>query len=117
MCGHDFRSTWVRNWLCWRYLRDYFPLNIIKTADLPPNKSYIFATFPHGILSVGAFCAFSTNACNFCSIFPGLNPITVTLKINFLTPFIRDIGYAFGKKIIYSQYHGYSIESNRAQYI
>jgi len=38
------------NWL-FRHYRDYFPVQLIKTADLPPNKNYILASFPHGVLA------------------------------------------------------------------
>jgi len=33
-----------------RRYRDYFPVELVKTAELPANKNYILASFPHGIL-------------------------------------------------------------------
>ncbi|VDP10231.1 unnamed protein product, partial [Soboliphyme baturini] len=31
-----------RNWALWRHMRDYFPLRLVKTVDLDPNRNYIF---------------------------------------------------------------------------
>ncbi|MEQ2252635.1 hypothetical protein ILYODFUR_023802 [Ilyodon furcidens] len=41
------RFQWVRNWTVWEYLRDYFPLTLVKTVDLDPTKNYIFGFHPH----------------------------------------------------------------------
>ncbi|MED6233043.1 2-acylglycerol O-acyltransferase 1 [Ataeniobius toweri] len=46
------RSQWVRNWTVWEYLRDYFPLMLVKTVDLDPTKNYIFGFHPHGCSSL-----------------------------------------------------------------
>ena len=81
----------------WEYLRDYFPLRLEKTVDLDPNNTYIFCVFPHGVLSVGAFTSFATDANNFRSLFPGLRPYLVTLAGHFITPFIRELSLALGK--------------------
>lgn len=31
-------------------IRNYFSIKLVKTADISPDKNYIFAIFPHGIL-------------------------------------------------------------------
>ncbi|AWO97414.1 putative 2-acylglycerol O-acyltransferase 1-like isoform 2 [Scophthalmus maximus] len=49
-CGGR-RSGWVRSWTIWDYFRDYFPIRLIKTADLDPKKNYIFGFHPHGLVS------------------------------------------------------------------
>jgi hypothetical protein len=41
---------WVRRAKWWHYLRDYFPVQLIKTAELNPDRNYIFGYHPHGIL-------------------------------------------------------------------
>lgn len=29
---------------------DYFPIDLVKTAELPPNRNYLIAACPHGII-------------------------------------------------------------------
>lgn len=43
-------SQWIRNLTWWKYFTSYFPIKIVKTVDLPPNKNYLFGAFPHGII-------------------------------------------------------------------
>ncbi|PZC76104.1 hypothetical protein B5X24_HaOG205128 [Helicoverpa armigera] len=89
-------SQWVRNWTWWRYLCDYFPINLVKTVDLDPSKNYMFAIFPHGVISLGAFGSFCTNATNFHKLFPGMSCHLITLGGHFLVPFFRDLALAIG---------------------
>ncbi|KRY90626.1 2-acylglycerol O-acyltransferase 2, partial [Trichinella pseudospiralis] len=65
-------KDWFRRWSMWDHLRDYFPIELIKTADLPPDRNYLFGYHPHGIMSFGAFCNFCTEATNFSQLFPGV---------------------------------------------
>lgn len=44
------RCEWVRNWRVWKYVIDYFPIDLVKTVDLPANRNYLIGTCPHGIL-------------------------------------------------------------------
>ncbi|KAL4706787.1 hypothetical protein ACJJTC_018168 [Scirpophaga incertulas] len=90
------KFDWVRNWSLWRYYRDYFPLKLVKTADLDPEKNYLFACFPHGVVSTGAFGAFATNALNFYKTFPRMTCNMITLGGHFLVPFFRDLILALG---------------------
>lgn len=48
--GRGQGSQWVRNWSWWQYYANYFPVSLVKTAELPADRNYLFATFPHGIL-------------------------------------------------------------------
>ncbi|XP_019386058.1 PREDICTED: diacylglycerol O-acyltransferase 2 [Crocodylus porosus] len=84
------RSPWVRNWAMWRYFRDYFPIRLVKTHNLPNNRNYIFGYHPHGIMSFGAFCNFGTEATGVSQKFPGIRPYLATLAGNFRIPVLRD---------------------------
>ena len=81
----------VRKWRIWRFFRDYFPINLVKTVDLDPSRSYIFGYHPHGIVSVGGFCCFVTDAAGFPSLFPGLTSHLLTLRCWFFFPFLREV--------------------------
>ncbi|MED6271316.1 2-acylglycerol O-acyltransferase 1 [Characodon lateralis] len=84
------RSQWVRNWTVWEYLRDYFPLTLVKTVDLDPTKNYIFGFHPHGVLVAGGFGNFCTEATGFSRLFPGLRSHLLMLPFWFRVPFFRD---------------------------
>lgn len=74
----------------WKYFRDYFPIKLIKTTDLDPSKNYIVGYHPHGIMSAGAFCNFSTYATGFDKIFPKIKPYLCILTGQFRFPFYRE---------------------------
>ncbi|KAI2561925.1 DGAT2 isoform 2, partial [Pan troglodytes] len=80
------RSQWVRNWAVWRYFRDYFPIQLVKTHNLLTTRNYIFGYHPHGIMGLGAFCNFSTEATEVSKKFPGIRPYLATLAGNFRMP-------------------------------
>ncbi|XP_061566003.1 2-acylglycerol O-acyltransferase 1 [Cololabis saira] len=84
------RSHWVRNWNVWQHFRDYFPLKLVKTADLDPTKNYIFGFHPHGVLVAGGFGNFCTEATGFSRLFPGLRSHLLMLPFWFRVPFFRD---------------------------
>ncbi|XP_068187787.1 2-acylglycerol O-acyltransferase 3b [Antennarius striatus] len=84
------RSTFTRNWKVWRHLRDFFPVKLVKTAELNPNKNYILGCHPHGIMSAGAFTCFSTESCGFAEMFPGLKSTLVILAGLFRLPIFRE---------------------------
>ncbi|XP_065204908.1 2-acylglycerol O-acyltransferase 2-like [Planococcus citri] len=80
----------------WRYRRNYFPIRLVKTAELPANTTYLFSSFPHGILVFGASTNFISDANHFDKAFPGLNPYIMTLNANFNFPFARELLLFFG---------------------
>jgi len=80
----------------WRKFRDYFPAQLIKTAELDPTKNYLFGYHPHGIISVGAFLNFGTEATNIGQLFPGLKFHILTLMSNFRFPGFRDYMLSYG---------------------
>ncbi|XP_078390017.1 diacylglycerol O-acyltransferase 2-like [Cetorhinus maximus] len=71
-------------------MRDYFPISLVKTAELSPEANYVIGYHPHGILCFGAFCNFCTEATNFSKIFPGITPHVATLNGLFRLPIFRD---------------------------
>ncbi|KAI9480399.1 MAG: diacylglycerol acyltransferase, partial [Benjaminiella poitrasii] len=90
------RSEWFRRLPCWSYFAGYFPIKLVKEADLDPSKNYIFGYHPHGIISMGAFANFATEATGFSRLFPGIKPSLLTLTTNFNVPMYRDIILALG---------------------
>lgn len=81
----------------WRYRRDYFPIKLVKTANLPPDVTYLFGCFPHGLLAYGATTNFVCDINHFDKEFPGLNPYVMTVNMMFYIPFLRELLLALGK--------------------
>ena len=95
-------TTW------WSHACDYLPLLLVKTANLDPKRRYVMGYHPHGIISVGFFCAFATDGARtlslvpgdddvkgdgcrgFSFLFPGIDRRLVTLRLSFMTPFLRE---------------------------
>ncbi|XP_041808669.1 LOW QUALITY PROTEIN: 2-acylglycerol O-acyltransferase 3b [Chelmon rostratus] len=90
------RTTSVRKWRVWEHLRDYFPIKLVKTAELNPNKNYILGCHPHGIMSTGAFTCLSTDSCGFAEMFPGVRPTLAVLAGLFRIPLFRDYIMSIG---------------------
>uniref|UniRef100_A0ACB8FEZ0 2-acylglycerol O-acyltransferase 2-A n=1 Tax=Sphaerodactylus townsendi TaxID=933632 RepID=A0ACB8FEZ0_9SAUR len=67
-----------------------FVLQLVKTAELDPEKNYVFGFHPHGVLVAGAFINFSTEASGFSKLFPGMTPHMMMLSLWFKAPFFRD---------------------------
>ncbi|XP_017078598.1 2-acylglycerol O-acyltransferase 2-A isoform X2 [Drosophila eugracilis] len=74
-----------------RRYRDYFPVELVKTAELPANKNYIVASFPHGILGTGTCINMSLDIRNWLELFPQIRPKIATLDQHFRTPFLQDL--------------------------
>lgn len=45
-----YRSEYVRTLSWYRHFCDYFPASVIKTAELPPDRNYLFGMYPHGVI-------------------------------------------------------------------
>ncbi|XP_035383145.1 2-acylglycerol O-acyltransferase 3b isoform X2 [Electrophorus electricus] len=84
------RSSFVRSWKVWKHFRNYFPVKLVKTAELSPSQNYILGCHPHGIMSLGAFSCFSTDACGFTGAFPGIHANLAVLAGLFRLPVFRD---------------------------
>ncbi|XP_050574128.1 2-acylglycerol O-acyltransferase 1-like [Bombus affinis] len=81
---------WIRSCAWNRYFCNYFPIKIVKTTDLDPNKLYLFCSFPHGILSSGVYGAFITDIVGCRELFPGLEFRVVILEQFHQSPFFRE---------------------------
>ncbi|KAL1936198.1 hypothetical protein VTP01DRAFT_332 [Rhizomucor pusillus] len=90
------RFDWARRWRIWNYFVDYFPVKLIKEQDLDPGRNYVFGYHPHGIISLGAFANFATEATGFSEQFPGIVPSLLTLASNFRLPLYRDFILSLG---------------------
>ena len=81
------RAEFVRNNVFFRYMRDYFPVTLLKTTDLDSSKNYIFGYHPHGMFPDGLALSFGSEALQFSKIFPGIFPYigahscTYTIKL------------------------------------
>lgn len=62
----------------------------MKTHNLLTTRNYIFGYHPHGIMGLGAFCNFSTEATEVSKKFPGIRPYLATLAGNFRMPVLRE---------------------------
>jgi len=84
-------SGWMRRGRMWVYFKNFFPVSLVKTAELDPGRNYLFGYHPHGIIGCGAFANFATEATDFSGVFPGIKPHLLTLKPNFRIPIIRGL--------------------------
>uniref|UniRef100_A0A1I7ZSM8 diacylglycerol O-acyltransferase n=1 Tax=Steinernema glaseri TaxID=37863 RepID=A0A1I7ZSM8_9BILA len=82
---------WFRNLILWEKVAEYFPVTLVKTAELPPTHNYIVASHPHGIMSCGIILSWATGATGFDTMFPGISRRLVTLDINLFLPIRREL--------------------------
>ncbi|KAI0242578.1 diacylglycerol O-acyltransferase 1, partial [Massospora cicadina] len=87
---------WARRLSVWKKIANYFPMRIIREAELDPNKQYLFAYHPHGIIGNGAVIGFGTEALGFSTLFPGIDLRPLTLGVNFMIPFYREVANVLG---------------------
>jgi len=83
-------SQWVRSWRTWAHMAGYFPVTLHKTVDLDPSRNYIFGVHPHGVLCIGSFINFCSNATGFQRLFPRMTSHLTMLPLWFKVPFYRD---------------------------
>ncbi|XP_033637961.1 2-acylglycerol O-acyltransferase 2-A-like [Asterias rubens] len=86
------RMSWlgVRSMIQWSYIKDFFPITLVKTVDLDPKHNYLLAVHPHGIMSFGAVINFGSEATGFSELFPGITPSLLTLSGWFNIPLVRE---------------------------
>ena len=68
------RAEFIRNNPLFDYMRDYFPISLIKTTQLDPARNYIFCYHPHGAIPDGLAIGFGSEALQFSKKFPGVVP-------------------------------------------
>ena len=73
-------KRWFRSSRIWQYYCDFYPIKLIKTADLDPGRSYLMGSHPHGLLCSGAFGVFATDKVGFEEAYPGFNRNLLTLQ-------------------------------------
>ena len=96
---------WLRNASIWKYHANYFPVKLVKTAELDPDKgNYLLGNHPHGLLCAGAFASFGTDGAGWSKIFPNLIPSLLTLQVFHQAPGIRELFVHTGDnmKLIYA---------------
>lgn len=118
-------SPWFKSLPLWKRYCEYFPITLVKTADLKPTFTpkvqkqvehcggwfcqkynspaydrtgprYIFGYHPHGVGCLGAFGVFGTEGCNWSKLFPGIPVSLLTLVTQFHFPFYREYLMALG---------------------
>ncbi|KAL1407678.1 diacylglycerol O-acyltransferase 1 [Vanrija albida] len=84
-------KEWARRLSVWKFFAQYYPCSIVKEADLPADKRYVFGYHPHGIIGMGAIATFATEATGFSDNYPGIRPNLLTLESNFNIPVYREL--------------------------
>lgn len=90
------RFGWLRSLPLWRWYCEYFPIKLVKTAEIPPTDTYLFAYHPHGIVGLSAVGGFGTEGAGFAKTFPGIRMHVLTLASNFKLPLYRDFLLGMG---------------------
>ena len=78
-------------------MADYFPVKIIKTAELDPERNYIMGSHPHGFICFGVLSAFGSSVHDTQSMFPGIFFRLLSLREFYLAPGLREFAMAAGK--------------------
>ncbi|VDL77326.1 unnamed protein product [Nippostrongylus brasiliensis] len=86
-----YRRITSQYWRFNKWYVDYFPLKLHKTAELPADRNYIIGYHPHGILALGVYGNFCTEANDKKGLFPGLRFQVCTLSSNFNRMFTREL--------------------------
>lgn len=74
----------------WKSVLSYFPCKINYKTALDTNTQYIFASHPHGVISLHHLM-YLTNGCKFHDVSSGGNRCSVVSPVLFHIPFIRHI--------------------------
>jgi 2-acylglycerol O-acyltransferase 2 len=88
----------IRKLPLWTLFRDYFPIKLVRSTKekLDPSKTYVFGYHPHGILSLGLWTAFATEALDVSTLFQGLQLRILTLEATFKLPLFREMALMHG---------------------
>ncbi|XP_075851475.1 2-acylglycerol O-acyltransferase 3-like [Microcebus murinus] len=97
------RCDWMRNLTVWKDMRDYYPIKLVKTAELPPNQNYVVGSHPHGVMCMGAVCNLSMEGNSFSKHFPGIRIWQTGLSGLFCLPVYRDYIMSYGARPVNRQ--------------
>ncbi|XP_076396900.1 2-acylglycerol O-acyltransferase 2-A-like isoform X2 [Megachile rotundata] len=99
-CNKGGRSTKLTNMVAksrWiQHVFDFFPVTLVKTTDLDPNRNYLLCSFPHGIIPAGAAGSFQSESRGAKTLFPGLQLNIIVQYQVFKSPIFREIALAMG---------------------
>uniref|UniRef100_A0A4W2FJ92 Acyltransferase n=1 Tax=Bos indicus x Bos taurus TaxID=30522 RepID=A0A4W2FJ92_BOBOX len=85
----DRQSAFIKHWTLWKYMKDGFPISLVKTTELDPSQNYLTGFHPHGMGVIGAFTNLCMEGMGF-SVFPGICSHLMMLNMWFWFPFFRD---------------------------
>lgn len=71
-------------------LAGYFPMRLVKTAELPPDRNYVAGVHPHGIVGFATYVTFCTQGTDFSALFPGIRRFPCTLMMQYWFPLRRE---------------------------
>lgn len=87
------RKPRAREWRFWGWIKGYFHLRVIKTAELVPGQRYILGMHPHSILPFGCVIGIATELQH---LFPWLDYRVLAATFVAYVPFYRDLCLAGG---------------------
>lgn len=91
-----YQNHWIQRLTYNKWFADYFPVKLHKTAELPADKNYIVGYHPHGIICIGLYSNFCTEATGRSEKFPGVQFLACTLASNFNIMIRRELLMAVG---------------------
>ncbi|XP_055320539.1 2-acylglycerol O-acyltransferase 2-like [Sitodiplosis mosellana] len=94
--GRGAGNKWSRELWIWKHYLNYFPIDLVKTVDLPADRNYLICLFPHGVLCQSAFANFGSNFSKWPSLFPGIRSKCTTLSYHHYMPIMREMILSWG---------------------
>lgn len=94
--GRGIGIRWIRDLHIWKHCINYFPIDLVKTVDLSPDRNYLICIFPHGLLSYGAALNFGCNHSKWSKLFPSVRSKLTTLPLNLWLPLTREVALSCG---------------------
>lgn len=86
----------MRGLKIWDYITNYFPARLILQEQLDPSKTYLFAYNPHGVWAWGLWANMLNDSNKILELLEGIKLRILTLDMNFLLPFYRDVIMGLG---------------------
>jgi len=86
--GNGFWMAFTDSWVVDSCM-EWFPMNLIKTGDLPGERRYIFGVHPHGVIPFGIHPVGKSSL--WAKLFPGVHVRYLVASIIFKIPVAREI--------------------------